>query len=114
MAPEQIPDVFALMGDLSDNVPGVPGIGEKTAIKLIQEHRNLEQLLKEAPLLKGKVGSLLQQYADSARKSRSLVDAVPLMFLLKLTGMDNAPFAKLRRIRSYSSLFSSGWSFLLC
>lgn len=74
VAPEQIPDVFALMGDLSDNVPGVPGIGEKTAIKLIQEHGSLEQLLKQAPLLKGKIGSLLQEHADAARKSRSLVD----------------------------------------
>lgn len=73
VSPGQIPDVFALMGDASDNVPGVPGIGEKTAIKLIQAHGNLESLLKAAPLLKGKTGALLQEHAEAARRSRALV-----------------------------------------
>jgi len=72
--PKKIPDIFALMGDASDNVPGVPGIGEKTAVKLIQEYGSLEDLLKAAPMLKGKVGSLLQEHAESARQSRDLVD----------------------------------------
>ena len=71
--PEKIPEVFALMGDTSDNVPGVPGIGEKTAVKLIQEHGTLEALLKAAPGLKGKMGALLQEHADGARQSRELV-----------------------------------------
>ncbi len=71
--PEQIPEVFALMGDASDNVPGVRGIGEKTAVKLIQEHGSLEALLKVAPSLKGKVGSLLLEHAGDARMSRELV-----------------------------------------
>lgn len=73
VSPKQIPDIFALMGDASDNVPGVPGIGEKTAIKLIQEHGDLEALLKAAPLLKGKVAGLLQTHEESARQSRALV-----------------------------------------
>jgi DNA polymerase I len=73
VSPEQIPEVFALMGDTSDNVPGVRGIGEKTAVKLIQEHGTLEDLLKAAPKLKGKVGELLKEHAEEARQSRALV-----------------------------------------
>lgn len=73
VAPEQIPDVFALMGDASDNVPGVKGIGEKTAIKLIQEYGTLEKLLAAAPKIPGKAGTLLVTHADAARQSRELV-----------------------------------------
>lgn len=73
VAPERIPDVFALMGDTSDNVPGVAGIGEKTAIRLIQEYGDLERLLKAAPAIPGKVGTLLQSHADEARQSYRLV-----------------------------------------
>ncbi|NNE71104.1 MAG: DNA polymerase I, partial [Rhodothermales bacterium] len=48
LAPIQFIDVLALMGDASDNVPGVPGIGEKTAMKLIQEYGSVEDLLEHA------------------------------------------------------------------
>src|SRR5258708_814405 len=50
---EQVVDVLALMGDSSDNIPGVPGIGEKTAIKLIEQYDNVENLLTHAAELKG-------------------------------------------------------------
>lgn len=73
LPPNRLPDYFALIGDTSDNVLGVPGIGPKTAVKLLQEHGSLEDLLKVAPSLKGKSGSLLQQHADSARQSFALV-----------------------------------------
>lgn len=73
VAPKQIPEVLALMGDTSDNVPGVKGIGEKTAVKLIQEHGTLEALLEAAPKLKGNVSTLLVSDAEMARKSRELV-----------------------------------------
>ena len=71
--PALIPDIFALMGDKIDNVPGVPGIGENTAIKLIAEHGGLENLLKAAPSLSGRFGTLLQAHAEAARESRALV-----------------------------------------
>jgi DNA polymerase I len=73
VSPKQLIEVFSLMGDAVDNIPGVAGIGEKTAVKLIQEHGDLESLLKAAPTIKGKVGTLLQEQAESARKSHSLV-----------------------------------------
>ena len=54
MPPEQVPDVLALIGDTIDNVPGVPGIGEKGAQKLIQEYGSLEELLERAAEIKRK------------------------------------------------------------
>src|SRR5947209_15758918 len=52
--PEQVIDILALMGDSSDNIPGVPGIGEKTAMKLIGQHRSVENLLAHAGELTGR------------------------------------------------------------
>ncbi|MDX1529949.1 MAG: DNA polymerase I [Rhodothermales bacterium] len=52
--PEQFVDMLALMGDSSDNVPGVPGIGEKTAVKLLKEYGSVEELLEHAEDVKGK------------------------------------------------------------
>ncbi len=70
--PERVVDILALAGDSSDNIPGIPGIGEKTAIKLIQEHHSLDQLLENASVVKGKVGERLREFADQARLSRRL------------------------------------------
>jgi DNA polymerase-1 len=72
--PEQVVDVLALMGDASDGVPGVPGIGEKTASALIQEFGSLERLLESLDQVKKKsVQEKLRTYADQARLSRDLV-----------------------------------------
>ncbi|MFH0788710.1 MAG: 5'-3' exonuclease H3TH domain-containing protein [Pseudomonadota bacterium] len=73
-SPAGLVDIMGLAGDSSDNVPGVPGIGEKTAVKLIQAHGSLEKVLDEStavtpPKLKEK----LRQYKDQARLSRELV-----------------------------------------
>lgn len=79
--PEQIPDIFALMGDASDNIPGVKGIGEKTAVKLIQEYGSLEKLLSSAANVPGKTGELLKSRGSDARASYELVrlhHAVPV------------------------------------
>ena len=74
VAPGQVVDVLALMGDASDNIPGVPGVGEKTALKLIHEFGSLENVLKNADTVKGKkLGRNLREYADQARMSRELV-----------------------------------------
>jgi DNA polymerase-1 len=72
VGPELVPDILGLAGDSSDNIPGVPGIGEKTAIKLIQEFGSLEQLLERAEEVKGKVGEKLREFREQALLSRRL------------------------------------------
>src|ERR1700712_5483777 len=72
--PELVGDVLALMGDSVDNIPGIRGIGPKTATKLIQEHGTLEGALAAAPAMKaGKLRDSLIEQADMARLSRMLV-----------------------------------------
>jgi len=72
VGPEKVPDILGLAGDSSDNIPGVPGIGEKTAIKLIQEFGSLDQLLERAAEVKGKNGEKLREFRDQALLSRRL------------------------------------------
>lgn len=72
--PEKVGDVLALMGDSVDNVPGVYGVGPKTATKLIQDHGDLEAVLAAAPAMKkGKLQERLIEQADMARLSKVLV-----------------------------------------
>lgn len=70
---DQIIDLKALMGDKSDNVPGVPGIGEKTATKLLKEFGSLENLYQNIDQLKGKVKDNLLENKEQALKSKMLV-----------------------------------------
>lgn len=71
--PEQVIDILGLMGDASDNIPGVPGIGPKTAQKLIAEFGSVEDLLSRVDEVKGKVSDKLREHAEQARLSRKLV-----------------------------------------
>ena len=72
--PNRVVDLQSLAGDSSDNVPGVPGIGIKTAAELINEYGDLDQLLLRAPEIKqNKRRENLIEFADQARLSRSLV-----------------------------------------
>ncbi|MEI6521280.1 MAG: DNA polymerase I [bacterium] len=70
--PESIPDWKALTGDSSDNIPGVPGIGEKTATKLLNEYGTLENLLDNKDKVPGKNGLALATYEEQARQSKKL------------------------------------------
>lgn len=74
--PEQVTDVLGLWGDTSDNIPGVPGIGEKTAKKLIAEFGSLENLLAHTDRLKGKQRERLEENSDQARLSKRLATIV--------------------------------------
>lgn len=74
--PDRVVDIMALWGDSSDNVPGVPGIGEKRATKLIQQHGSLDAVLEAASTIKGKMGQNLVTFAEQARLSKRLVTIV--------------------------------------
>lgn len=72
--PEQVADYLALIGDASDNVPGAPGIGPKTAIDLLQRHGSLDALFAQAATLPGKrAREALTEHADLIRLSKTLV-----------------------------------------
>ncbi len=86
LKPEQLIDVFALMGDKIDNVPGVPGIGEKTALALLQKFQSLDNLYQNLEQVPEKIREKLIQYKDQAYLSRKLIQLdtkVPLEFKLE-------------------------------
>ena len=73
VTPDRVPDLKGLMGDSSDNIPGVPGVGEKTARTLLQKFGDLESVLAHAEEAGGpKLRASLKTYADQARMSRDL------------------------------------------
>ena len=77
VTPQQMLDVLALMGDATDNIPGVQGIGEKTAVKLVAQYGSLENLLAHAAEVKGKVGENLRAHREDALRSHELVRLDP-------------------------------------
>jgi DNA polymerase I len=74
--PPKLPDFKGLVGDKSDNIPGVPGIGEKTASRLIAEYDDLEGVLAHIDALKPKEQRLLRDAAEQARQSKYLATIV--------------------------------------
>ncbi len=73
LSPQKLIDVKALMGDSSDNIPGVPGIGEKTAIQLIKKYDNVENLLAHKSEIKGKRGQAIEENKDFILLNKKLV-----------------------------------------
>lgn len=69
LSPSRMRDLKGLMGDNSDNIPGIPGVGEKTALKLLAEYGDLEAVLSHAGEIKGKLGERVRENAESARLS---------------------------------------------
>lgn len=109
--PPLVGDVLALMGDSVDNIPGIRGIGPKTATKLIQEHGGLEAALAAAPEMKpGKLRESLIEQAEMARLSRVLValkEDCPLPVALddlKLGTIPPAPLAAFLKEHGFTSL----------
>ena len=94
LTPEQFIDLKGLMGDSSDNIPGVPGIGEKKGIALLEQYGSLENLIDHADEVKGKMGEKLRDNIEVARMSKWLATIntqAPIDFEwddLELTGPD--------------------------
>lgn len=111
VGPELVGDMLALMGDSADNIPGVKGIGPKTATKLLIEHGDLESVLAAAQdMKKSKMRENLIEFAQDARLSRILVtlkDDCPLPVALddfKLQDIPKEPLAEFLATHGFSSL----------
>ena len=76
MTPEQYPDFAALRGDPSDNLPSIPGVGEKTAAKWVVEYGSLKELLSKADSIGGKVGESLRANIDNVKRNRELTQLI--------------------------------------
>ncbi len=76
LSPAQYPDFAALRGDPSDNLPGIPGVGEKTAAKWIREYGSFEALVEQVDTVKGKVGDALREHLASVMRNRQLTELV--------------------------------------
>jgi DNA polymerase-1 len=80
---EQVTDLLGLMGDSSDNIPGCPGIGEKTAAKLLKKYESIENLLTKTEELKGAIKSKIEENAEQIRFSKylaTIITDVPITF----------------------------------
>ena len=111
--PEQLGEVLALMGDSVDNVPGVPGVGPKTASQLIQDYGTLENVLAHVEeIKKPKLKQNLIDHADAARLSRELVRLVcdsPLpepLDTLEMKGIPDAPLREFLEYHGFKSLLA--------
>jgi len=72
VSPGQVPDYKGLVGDQSDNIPGVPGIGPKTAVKLLQQYGSVEGIVANVHQLSGKLAQRLQEHGEQALLSKKL------------------------------------------
>ncbi len=110
LTPAQIIDLKGLMGDTSDNIPGIPGVGEKTALKLLHEYGSVENVLAHAGEIKGKLGEKVVEHSDSARMSKQLATIfreVPLTHTLDdvtYAGYDAATLGTALRKLEFKSL----------
>ncbi|WP_321289588.1 DNA polymerase I [uncultured Sunxiuqinia sp.] len=99
--PEQVIDILGLMGDSSDNIPGCPGIGPKTAMKLISSYHSIDGIYEHIEELKGKQKENLVNFEEQVRLSRKLVEIiqdVPVVFDEKTLTKDEANIEELRNI----------------
>ncbi|MCK4244789.1 MAG: DNA polymerase I, partial [Candidatus Omnitrophica bacterium] len=101
ISPENIVDLIALMGDASDNIPGVSGIGEKTAVKLIEKFGSLEKLYENLDRIEGSLKEKLKQGKEIAFLSKRLAIldlSVPLEIKVADCQMKSPDYQKLREI----------------
>ena len=113
VTPTEFIDMKALMGDASDNIPGVPGIGEKTAAKIIQQYHDIETAIAHAAEIKPKKASEnLAEFQEQARLSKFLATIIRDMPLewnaesLKIRNMFNEEAYELVKRLEFKSMFS--------
>ncbi|MEV0776138.1 DNA polymerase I [Streptomyces sp. NPDC050433] len=93
LTPAQYPDFAALRGDPSDNLPGIPGVGEKTAAKWINQFGSFADLVERAEEVKGKVGANLREHLPSVKLNRHLTELVRTVELTKSPqDLERAPY----------------------
>jgi len=100
-SPRQVIDMLGLMGDAVDNIPGCPGVGEKTAQKLIQEFGSIENLLENTDKLKGALKLKVEQNAEQIRQSKWLAtinQEVPIQLDMNLLEMKEPDQDKLQQL----------------
>ena len=113
VTPTEFIDVKALMGDTSDNIPGVPGIGEKTAVKIIQQYHDIETAIAHAAEIKPKKASEnLAEFQEQARLSKFLATIIRDMPLewnpesMRIKDLFNAEAYELVKRLEFKSMFS--------
>lgn len=92
--PDQVVDWKALMGDSSDNIPGVPKVGEKTSVKLLQSYETLDNILEHADEISGKLGENIRENKALALLSKELATIItnaPLAFDIHAWTLDKLP-----------------------
>ncbi|MUT65817.1 DNA polymerase I [Paenibacillus sp. NEAU-GSW1] len=110
LKPLQIIDLKGLMGDASDNIPGIPGVGEKTALKLLHEFGTVESVLENSGSLKGKMKEKVEEHKESALMSKKLATIyreVPLdkgAAEIRYEGYEDATLAEALRKLEFKSL----------
>ncbi|MGW2083734.1 DNA polymerase I [Streptomyces sp. NPDC001880] len=93
LTPQQYPDFAALRGDPSDNLPGIPGVGEKTAAKWINQFGSFDELVERAGEVKGKAGQNFRDHLDAVRLNRRLTEMVRDVELSKTPqDLERAPY----------------------
>lgn len=98
---EQVIDLLGLMGDAADNIPGCPGVGEKTAVKLIQQFGSIEQLLEKTSELKGALKRKIEDNAEQIIFSKFLATIktdVPISFEIEKLRISEPNYAELKKI----------------
>ncbi len=95
--PEKIVDYLALVGDSSDNIPGVPGVGPKTAVKWLNQYGCLDEIVAHADEIKGKVGERLRAHLDGLALARQLATVhSDVMLAIKLQDLKMRPPDKVK------------------
>ncbi|WP_053849905.1 DNA polymerase I [Streptomyces sp. NRRL B-24085] len=93
LTPAQYPDFAALRGDPSDNLPGIPGVGEKTAAKWINQFGSFAELVERVEEVKGKAGQNLRDHLEAVKLNRRLTEMVRTVELPKtVTDLERVPY----------------------